>query len=494
MNATLMAAGGLSVPTEVCYFVAAVMFLMSLKWLSSPKTARMANFTSMGAMALAVVPTFVERVGSTTGGALVNNLVIIGAGVAVGGLIGLTSAMRVQMTSMPQMVGLYNGFGGLASLLVAVVEYLYKSAHMKAAAGTAVMNAGYVLRAQDSVPVHLSVLIGGICFTGSMAAYCKLQEVLISSKAVVFGGQHAINAALLLGCIGAAVALTVAPAAGWSLWIFLVLIAASLLLGWLVVIPIGGADMPVVISLMNSYSGMAVTATGFVLKNNVLIIVGSFVGASGIILTQMMCKAMNRSFANVLFGGFGSGAQAVKGTGPQGNIKEASVEEAVDVMANAQSMIVVPGYGMAVAQAQHAVRELQNLLEKKGVKVRYAIHPVAGRMPGHMNVLLAEANVPYDILFDLDQINDDFQNTDVVIVVGANDVVNPAAKKTPGSPIYGMPVFNCELAKSVIVLKRSMNPGFAGIENELFLSPNTMMVFGDAKATLQKMAAELKAA
>ena len=478
--------------TEVCYLTAAILFMLSLKWLSSPKTARLANFISMAAMGLAVIPTFVERVGSTSGSALLNNLVIIGAGLAVGGLVGLITATKVQMTAMPQMVGLYNGFGGLASLLVAGVEYLYKSAHVKAAAaGTIVLNPEYVLRVQDSVPVQLSILIGGVCFTGSMAAFCKLQEVVISGKATTFRGQHALNALLLVSCIAAIIILCVAPHMSW---LFYVLIGLSLLLGWLVVIPIGGADMPVVISLMNSYSGMAVTATGFVLRNNVLIIVGSFVGASGIILTQMMCKAMNRSFANVLFGGFGSKPTAGKGTGPQGNIKEASVEEAIDVMANAQSLIIVPGYGMAVAQAQHAVRELQNLLEKKGVKVRYAIHPVAGRMPGHMNVLLAEANVPYDQLFDLDQINDDFQTTDVVIVVGANDVVNPAAKKSPGSPIYGMPVFNCELAKSVMVLKRSMNPGFAGIENELFLSPNCMMVFGDAKATLQKMATELKSA
>jgi NAD(P) transhydrogenase subunit beta len=471
----------MKIAVELSYFAAAILFLVSLKLLASPATARRANFISMFAMLLAVAPSVLAVIESRHEHPLRDTLVIVGAGVAVGTLVGLTSAFKVRMTAMPQMVGLYNGFGGAASLLVATVEWMHKTGSRPPVP----------IPAMDGVPIYLSVVIGGVCFSGSMAAFCKLQEVLISGRATVFSGQHALNALLLAGCAAATVALCLN--AGES-WVFAALAAGALLLGWLVVIPIGGADMPVVISLMNSYSGMAVTATGFVLRNNVLIIVGSFVGASGIILTRMMCKAMNRSFANVLFGGFGATSSAGAGAAAQGAVKEATVEEAVDVMANAQSLIVVPGYGMAVAQAQHAVRELQTLLEKKGVGVRYAIHPVAGRMPGHMNVLLAEANVPYDQLFDLDQINDDFTTTDAVLVVGANDVVNPAAKKNPASPLYGMPVFHCDLAKSVIVLKRSMNPGFAGIENELFLSPNTMMVFGDAKATLQKMAAELKAA
>ncbi|MBI4600843.1 MAG: NAD(P)(+) transhydrogenase (Re/Si-specific) subunit beta [Planctomycetes bacterium] len=478
----------MNVPTELCYLAAAVLFMLSLKWLASPKTARLANFVSMAAMALAVIPTFVARVGGTIGDApaLANNLAIIGSGIALGSAIGLVSAYKVKMTAMPQMVGLYNGFGGAASLLVASVEYLHRTGHNPSGAVEP-------LSFGDGVPVHLSIIIGGVCFTGSMAAFCKLQEVVISGRPVLFRGQHMLNLLLLLTGVTLAVFLCLEPMTAWSLGAFLALAAASLLLGWLVVIPIGGADMPVVISLMNSYSGMAVTTTGFVLKNNVLIIVGSFVGASGIILTNIMCVAMNRSFFNVLFGGFGATGGAGAGpAGAQGAVKEASVEEAVEVMSSAGSLIVVPGYGMAVAQAQHAVRELASLLEGKGVKVRYAIHPVAGRMPGHMNVLLAEANVPYDQLFDLDQINDDFSSTDAVLVVGANDVVNPAAKKNPSSPIYGMPVFNCELARAVFVLKRSMNPGFAGIENELFVSPNTMMVFGDAKKTLQRMAAELK--
>ncbi|MBI2931366.1 MAG: NAD(P)(+) transhydrogenase (Re/Si-specific) subunit beta [Planctomycetes bacterium] len=472
----------MTVPTEICYFVAAILFMLSLKWLSSPKTARRANFISMFAMLLAVVPTFVQRVGATTGGALVNNLVIIGGGIAVGSVIGLVSAYRVKMTAMPQMVGLYNGFGGAASLLVAGVEFLYKTQQRLG------------LSVPESVPVHLSIIIGGVCFTGSMAAFAKLQE-LITGRPILFKGQHVLNLALLLAAVGLGAVLTMDPLSAWHLPAFIALVAISLLLGWLVVIPIGGADMPVVVSLMNSYSGMAVTTTGFVLRNNVLIIVGSLVGASGLILTNIMCKAMNRSLANVMFGGFGAAPTAAPvAAGAKGAVKEAGVEEAVMVMENASSMIVVPGYGMAVAQAQHAVRELAGLLEKRGVRVRYAIHPVAGRMPGHMNVLLAEANVPYDQLFDIDQINDDFRNTDVVLVVGANDVVNPAAKNTPGSPIYGMPVFNCDEAKAVIVLKRSMNPGFAGIENELFVHPTTMMVFGDAKQTLAKMAGILKGA
>ncbi|MBI2899816.1 MAG: NAD(P)(+) transhydrogenase (Re/Si-specific) subunit beta [Planctomycetes bacterium] len=463
--------------SEGCYIAAACLFMLSLKWLGSPKTARRANFISMLAMALAVAPSLLP-VSKTHGGALVNNLVIILGGMALGTTIGLVSATRVKMTAMPQMVGLYNGFGGAASLIVAAVEFVHKRGE---------------LGAGEAVPIFLSVVIGGVCFTGSMAAFCKLQE-WISGKPVLFAGQHIMNLVLLLGALGVAVGLCVVPAAGWSLWAFVGLVAIALLLGWLVVIPIGGADMPVVISLMNSYSGMAVTATGFVLRNNVLIVVGCLVGASGIILTRIMCRAMNRSLANVMFGGFGATVEAAGPAGARGPVKEAGVDEAAMVLSEAQSVIVIPGYGMAVAQAQHAVRELAALLEKKGATVRYAIHPVAGRMPGHMNVLLAEANVPYDRLFDLDQINEDFKTTDVALVVGANDVVNPAARADKSSPIYGMPILNADQARSCMVLKRSMNPGFAGIDNELFVAQNTMMVFGDAKATLSKMAAALKEA
>jgi NAD(P) transhydrogenase subunit beta len=461
---------------QSCYFAASILFMLSLKWLASPATARRANALSMIGMALAVLPPLVAATTGQDAANLVNNLVIVGGGIALGSAIGLASAYRVKMTAMPQMVGIYNGFGGAASLLVAGLEYLFRRQFMTVDA---------------SIPVHLSVLIGGVCFTGSMAAFAKLQGI-VSGKPVLFAGQHALNLVLLLAAAGLGVVLTIEPG---SLPLFGALVAVALVLGWLVVIPIGGADMPVVISLMNSYSGMAVVTTGFVLKNNVLIIVGSLVGASGIILTQIMCKAMNRSLANVMFGGFGSDTAAAAGAGggdARGTVKEASPEDAASILAASQSLIVVPGYGLAVAQAQHAVRELADLLQKKGVSVKYAIHPVAGRMPGHMNVLLAEANVPYDQLHDLDAINDEFARTDVALVVGANDVVNPAAKNTPGSPIYGMPILNVDQAKAVMVLKRSMNPGFAGIENELFVLPQTMMVFGDAKATLGKIAEEVK--
>jgi len=458
---------------QACFLAASLLFMLSLRWLASPKTARRANFISMAAMALAVLPALIAAFRGQTSANLVNNLVIIGAGIALGSAIGLASAFRVRMTAMPQMVGLYNGFGGAASLLVAVLEYLFKRDR---------------ITVDSSIPVHLSVLIGGVCFTGSMAAFAKLQE-LISGKPVLFRGQHLLNLALLVASVAAGVFLTVSPG---SLTIFVVLVALALVLGWLVVIPIGGADMPVVISLMNSYSGMAVTTTGFVLRNNVLIIVGSLVGASGIILTHIMCRAMNRSLANVMFGGFGATVAAGGASSAKGTVKEASPDEAASILANAQAVIVVPGYGMAAAQAQHAVRELAGILEKRGVSVKYAVHPVAGRMPGHMNVLLAEANVPYDQIFDLDSINEEFQRADVALVVGANDVVNPAARKNPSSPIYGMPILNADQAKACMVLKRSMNPGFAGIDNELFVQPNTMMVFGDAKQTLAKLAACVK--
>jgi NAD(P) transhydrogenase subunit beta len=473
---------------EGCYFVAAILFLMSLKWLGSPKTARRANFVSMFAMFLAVAPSFLEVIRSRHDHPLTETMGIIVAGLVVGAVIGLVSAYKVQMTAMPQMVGLYNGFGGAASLIVAASEFLYKTGLIRSGSGGASL-----FGVADAVPVYLSIIIGGVCFTGSMAAFAKLQE-LISGKPIQFAGQHALNLLLLLAGLAIAGALTLSPAAAWSPSAFAALVAVSLVLGWLVVIPIGGADMPVVISLMNSYSGMAVTTTGFVLRNNVLIIVGSFVGASGIILTSIMCKAMNRSLANVMFGGFGSDAVAAKqGPGKSGAVvNESSPEEVAEILRSASSIIIVPGYGMATSQAQHVVREVGALAEKSGASVRYAIHPVAGRMPGHMNVLLAEANVPYDQLYDLDQINDDFVNTDVVLVVGANDVVNPAAKTNPSSPIYGMPVFNCELARACICLKRSMNPGFAGIDNELYVAPKTMMLFGDAKKSLMAVSAALK--
>lgn len=375
---------------------------------------------------------------------------------------------------MPQMVALFNGLGGGASQLVAIAE-LYRS--------------GSELPLIALIAIQLSVLVGAVTLSGSIVAFAKLQE-LMPGRPILFPGQHVINMALLLGSILLAIWVTVDPGAWGS---FILLNLAGLLLGVLVVIPIGGADMPVVISLLNSYSGVAGATTGFVLFNNALIITGSLVGASGIILTNIMCKGMNRSLANVLFGGFGAVSPAGAGASSvTGAVSEGTIDDAVTVLQNAQQVIIVPGYGMAVSQAQHALREVGDLLGSDGITVKYAIHPVAGRMPGHMNVLLAEANVSYDQISDLEDINDEFSKTDAVIIVGANDVVNPGAKTNPSSPIYGMPVLNVDEARTIIVLKRSMNPGFAGIDNELFVLPNTMMVFGDAKQTLTKMVQALK--
>jgi NAD(P) transhydrogenase subunit beta len=459
---------------QLAYLVAAVCFMSGLKMLSSPRTARRGNFVSMIGMIIAV--------GATAASGDILNWKLILAGVAVGGIVGALAATKIQMTAMPQMVAILNGFGGGASMLVAMAQYLK----------------GF--EGQEFVPqiaIVLAALIGGITLSGSLIAFLKLQEWM-TGKPILLFGRHVFNLVLLLGCVAIAVIL-LAPGPSASLFqhlsptsFFLIYCGISLLLGILLVIAIGGADMPVVISLLNSYSGIAVAITGFVLESNILIIVGSLVGASGIILTKIMCKAMNRSLANVIFGGFGAVVETSSGDGPQGTVKEASVDEAAMVLADAQSVIFIPGYGMAVAQAQHAVRDLAGLLQNQGATVKYAIHPVAGRMPGHMNVLLAEANVPYDLLFDLDQINGEFSQTDVVVVVGANDVVNPAAKTDKSSPIYGMPVFNVEEARSCMVLKRSLNVGFAGIQNQLFFEDNTMMVFGDAKKTLTGMASAMK--
>jgi NAD(P) transhydrogenase subunit beta len=450
---------------ELTYLSAAILFMLGLKMLSSVETARRGNVISAVGMGLALVATLVRSEAFTW--------TQIVAGVAVGTAIGAISAIRVQMTAMPQMVALFNGFGGAASQLVAAAE-LYR--------------VGAELPLVALIAVQLSTLVGAVTFSGSVIAFAKLQE-LLPGRPILFPGQHWVNLALVVACLGLGAYVVSAPDAGGA---FVGLNVLALVLGVLVVIPIGGADMPVVISLLNSYSGVAGTTTGFVLYNNVLIITGSLVGASGLILTNIMCRAMNRSLANVLFGGFGAVTQAAAAPGAGGRITEGSIEDAATVLGNARSLIVVPGYGMAVAQAQHAVRELADHLGTRGATVRYAIHPVAGRMPGHMNVLLAEADVPYDQLFDLDAINDEFAKTDVALVVGANDVVNPAAKTDPASPIYGMPVLDVEHARTVIVLKRSMNPGFAGIENELFARPNTMMVFGDAKKTLTRVLAAVK--
>jgi NAD(P) transhydrogenase subunit beta len=406
------------------------------------------------------------------------SLVDIFVCIVIGSAIGLYVAYKVEMTQMPEMVALFNGFGGLASVAVSISDYWLKS-----------QENSLDIDIITGVSIVLSIFIGGITFTGSMIAWGKLSGK-VNGNAIIFGGQHPLNLLLFVASIVASALAVIYQAE--PIYV-LILTALSLLLGVLTVIPIGGADMPVVISLLNSYSGMAACTTGFVLNNNVLIVAGALVGASGIILTNIMCKAMNRSLVSVLLGGFGTTTSSVAAeSGSEIVVKEVGVEEAAMLFDSASSVIVVPGYGMAVAQAQHVIRELCELCEKRNIDFRFAIHPVAGRMPGHMNVLLAEANVPYDKLVEMDDINDDFSNTDVVFIVGANDVVNPAARTNPQSPIFGMPILNADKARTVIVSKRSMGKGYAGVENELFGYPNCLMLFGDAKQTITKLVGEMK--
>ncbi|NQT98306.1 MAG: NAD(P)(+) transhydrogenase (Re/Si-specific) subunit beta [Candidatus Marinimicrobia bacterium] len=455
----------------VAYLVSAVLFIMGLKQLSHPKTAPRGNQTAAIGMLIAIIATLLYRD--------VIDYTLIIAGIIIGGAIGAYVARTVEMTAMPQMVAIFNGFGGGASLLVATAEFYRLITGMEAIAGFTMTAIG------------LSIIIGGITFTGSIVAFAKLQGIMRGAP-ILFKGQQIVNSILLIGTVTLTVlAVMVGAEAGFYIP---AIIVVALILGYMFVIPIGGADMPVVISLLNSFSGIAAAATGFVLLNNALIISGSLVGASGIILTNIMCKGMNRTIWNVLFAGFG-GEDYAPGEGvpvTQKPVKSYEPEDTVVIFENARQVVIVPGYGMAVAQAQHMVHELEKILEAKGVKVKYAIHPVAGRMPGHMNVLLAEANVPYDNLFDLDQINPEFEETDIALVIGANDVVNPAARHDTASPIYGMPILDVDRSRTVFVLKRSMNPGFAGIDNELFYNDNTIMLFGDAKDTVTKLVAELK--
>lgn len=460
----------MSIYIQIAYLITSVLFIIGIKMLGRTKTARKGNIISAIGMFIAIVATVVQ-VESIT---LVDILICV----LIGSAIGLFAAQKIKMTKVPEMVALFNGFGGLASLSVALADFWFNS-----------QERGLLIDNITGVSVTISILIGGVTFTGSLIAFLKLNGS-ISGRAITFKGQHGVNLVLILAAI-ALIIFALSNTANPSYMIALSLIA--LILGILVVIPIGGADMPVVISLLNSYSGMAACATGFVLNNNVLIVAGALVGASGIILTQIMCKAMNRSLINVLLGGFGqTSSSAAQAEGPQMSVKEVGVEEAAQIFDSVSSLIIVPGYGMAVAQAQHAIRELSELCEKRNINVRFAIHPVAGRMPGHMNVLLAEANISYDKLIEMEEINDDFANTDLVFVVGANDVVNPAAKTNPSSPIFGMPVLNVENAQTVIVTKRSMGKGYAGIENELFGADNCLMLFGDAKQTITKLVSELK--
>ncbi|MGD8957700.1 MAG: NAD(P)(+) transhydrogenase (Re/Si-specific) subunit beta [Chromatiaceae bacterium] len=453
----------------VVYLISAVLFIFALKGLTHPSTARRGNFLGMAGMALAIVATLL--------GGEVQSYGFIIAGVLIGGVIGIVVAQRIQMTAMPQLVAALHSFVGLAAVLVAIGTFLNKR------------DAG-LLNAVLMGELSAGAIIGAITFTGSVIAFGKLQG-LISGKPVKFAMQHQLNAAIAL----ATIALGVHFAMTGSVVSLTLMTLLALLLGVTLIIPIGGADMPVIISMLNSYSGWAAAATGFTLQNNLLIIVGALVGFSGAILSYIMCKAMNRSIINVVFGGFGSesaGAPSAGAAAMEKGIKSASVEDAVYWMEDANRVIVVPGYGMAVAQAQHALKELMELLEARGVEVRFGVHPVAGRMPGHMNVLLAEADIPYDRVLEMDEINPDFPSTDVTLVVGANDVVNPAANDDASSPIYGMPILEAGRSKQVYFLKRSMNPGYSGIDNLLFYKDNTSLIFGDAKDTIEGMVAALK--
>ena len=447
----------------LAYLVASACFILGLKRLSSPRTAPSGNLLAAAGMLIAIVATLLDQ-------EIVRFEGII-AGAAAGALIGAVTAYRVQMTAMPQMVAAFNGFGGGASALVAGAELIR------------LQIAGTPPDLVISIPIVLGTVIGAVTLTGSGVAFAKLQE-LIGGAPAVYPGQQIVNGLLTAGLIALSVALVMAPE---DLNLFWGLLALAGLLGILLVIPIGGADMPVVISLLNSYSGLAACATGFVINNQGLVICGSLVGASGIILTQIMCRAMNRSLANVLFGAFGAAPTAGATTSATGIVKSGSPDDAAMILDAARSVIIVPGYGLAVAQAQHAVRELGTLLIERGINVQYAIHPVAGRMPGHMNVLLAEADVPYELLVEMESINSSFPRTDVALVIGANDVTNPDARDNPSSAIYGMPILEVDRAKTVMVCKRSMNTGFAGVDNPLYTLPQTMMLFGDAKDTAERV-------
>ena len=457
---------------ELSYLLAAILFIIGLKQLSSPATARQGNFLAAIGMLIAVIATLINQEILSYG--------LIAVALVIGSIIGLVSAQKVPMTAMPQMVAIFNGLGGAASALIAMGEYWR------------LLQSGENIAFDSILIAILGILIGGVTFTGSVLAFAKLQE-LISGAPVTFPFQQPFNILLLLTFLGGSVYLFFDPT---SIDVFLTLVGLSLIFGALFVLPIGGGDMPVVISLLNSFSGLAASVVGFILMNSMLIIAGALVGASGIILTQIMCKAMNRSLASVLFGAFGTGASAGGKASATSSLDKSvhaiDSEEGAMMLGYARSVVIVPGYGMAVAQAQHAVRELAEQLEKNGVEVKYAIHPVAGRMPGHMNVLLAEANVPYPQLYDMDDINPEFERVDVALIIGANDVVNPAARHDKASPIYGMPILDVDKAQHTIVIKRSMRSGFAGVENELFYNPKTFMLFGSAQDVVAQLVSQVK--
>ena len=452
---------------QLAYLLSAILFVVGLKRLQSPATARKGNGLAALAMLLAIITTVLDT--------QILDWTWILVGVALGGLIGGVAARFVKMTAMPQLVGIFNAFGGGASALVAIAEFL----------ATPAIGAN-----TTGVTILLGTLIGSVTFSGSFIAFAKLQG-LTTGNPITFPGQNGINALLFLAVILLG-AMTLGVLGGQNpLTLFYVFCGLALMMGVLLVIPIGGADMPVVISLLNSYSGLAASAAGFVIGNTVLIISGALVGASGLILTQLMCKGMNRSLANVVFGGFGGSVGVDQSEIGQRPVRRSDAEGVAAEIGYVNSVVIVPGYGLAVAQAQHELRKVGDLLEERGVDVKYAIHPVAGRMPGHMNVLLAEADVSYDKLYDLDEINDDFRNTDAVLVVGANDVVNPAARD-PQSVITGMPILDVDRARRVIVMKRSLSPGFAGIDNDLFYMDKTLMFFGDAKESMSDLVREVR--
>ena len=461
---------------RACEIAAIVLFILGLRYLSSPATARLGNRLAAVGMVLAIVAIVLKTGGLGWWAVLI--------GVAIGAPIGLFSALKVKMTAMPQMVALFNGAGGGAAGLISASGYFLYHAH-----GTATAMSWMTV-----ISLALSAIIGSLSFSGSIVAFLKLQE-LMTGRPITYRGQQIVNALVALTIVGFGIWI-VATQGRVADGAFAAMLGGALLLGVLFVLPIGGADMPVVISLLNSFTGLAVAITGFELQNDLLIIGGALVGASGTLLTILMGKAMNRPLSNVLFGAFGAGGGleiASSGAGGAANIRAATVDDVAVMLAYAQQVIVVPGYGMAVAQAQHSVRELADQLEKRGVKIKYAIHPVAGRMPGHMNVLLAEANVPYNQLYDMDDVNPEFPRTDVALVIGANDVTNPAARNVASSPIYGMPILDVDKASQVVVLKRSMRSGFAGIENPLYDLPNCSMLFGDAKASVDALTAAVKA-
>ncbi|MDF1731136.1 MAG: NAD(P)(+) transhydrogenase (Re/Si-specific) subunit beta [Minwuia sp.] len=453
--------------TAIAYLVSGILFIMALRGLSSPVSSRRGNVLGMIGMTIAVLTTIVSPA--------VTNYVWIIVALVIGGTIGTVIARRIPMTAMPQLVAAFHSLVGLAAVLVAAAAFYNPEPY-------GILNAAGELKVGSRIEMALGVVIGAITFSGSIIAFAKLQE-LMTGNPITFPGQHPLNALIGLVIVVAIVLFTIDVDPTWF-WVMTIL---ALVIGFLLIIPIGGADMPVVVSMLNSYSGWAAAGIGFTLENTALIIVGALVGSSGAILSYIMCKGMNRSFFNVILGGFGGDSAASAATRSDKPVKAGSADDAAFIMKNAGKVIIVPGYGMAVAQAQHALREMADKLKEEGVEVVYAIHPVAGRMPGHMNVLLAEANVPYDEVFELEEVNSSFQTADVAFVIGANDVTNPAARDDPQSSIYGMPILDVDKAKTVLFVKRSLSPGYAGIDNELFYADNTMMLFADAKGCCEEI-------